>query len=441
MAAQAGQLASIHAAHAGWPLPNRMLNSLACQSTSQAQRRRPPSRRVPQRRLDTDWLGRAMTPSLPLLISPCLPTPHKPPRSRPCLRRSLGTPASSWPSSTREAAGSGRQLARQLMDHASACKEAGEGRVGSRPCQACCSLHIAHHCCVCSPAANLTDRRLLSLIPAATGLSFKPPSFDSAQCAPTAACRRGGRVQLMAIPMPDSDYYSREKGGSEPFKCLLHTPRLNRLLDCRSGEGRLWSTSRLPQLAVGAPAVPSAEHAGLQSPLLQYCSATSSPIPPANAAPMRSLARTVLCLPACTGSLTPTHVAATPLPLQAMPCTPSSWRWRCRSSTWTSSRRCTAWQTRATTSRRVPGSWAPVPAGLPVAARPGGEPTSQRRPAGMHWAAREARVTNQTATGLAALESTLCEGVCEEYVKTPSHACPPGRPRTSLRMRCRRRPA
>jgi len=46
--------------------------------------------------------------------------------------------------------------------------------------------------------------------------SFVPTAFlhrcPTARSHPTPR-RRGGRVQLMAVPMPDSDYYNEEKGG------------------------------------------------------------------------------------------------------------------------------------------------------------------------------------------------------------------------------------
>ena len=41
-------------------------------------------------------------------------------------------------------------------------------------------------------------------------------------------CRRGGKVQLMAVPMPDSDYYNQEKGAL----CPLCLPRCLRCACC-----------------------------------------------------------------------------------------------------------------------------------------------------------------------------------------------------------------
>ncbi len=51
--------------------------------------------------------------------------------------------------------------------------------------------------------------------------------------------------------------------------------------------------------------------------------------------------------------------------------------------------------------------WAPC---CRSAGWPGGRLTSQRRPAGMHGAARQAKGPIQSATGWAALKSTRCEG-------------------------------
>lgn len=54
--------------------------------------------------------------------------------------------------------------------------------------------------------AALLGRPLLARV-------YAPDSGAPPPSHPTPHCRRGGRVQLMALPMPDSDYYNAEKGG------------------------------------------------------------------------------------------------------------------------------------------------------------------------------------------------------------------------------------
>ena len=130
---------------------------------------------------------------------------------------------------------------------------------------------------------------------------------------PSHRCRRGGKVAMGAVPMPDSDYFNADKGA-----CAA-SPLFSLCCCCDAVAGAVW---------------------GLPLPLLRCV--RRKPAERHFAFPVPQRAARIRRFPV----FQHTHGAVTP-------CTPLRWPSACRSSAWTSSRPCTRPPTAPTTSRRA----------------------------------------------------------------------------------------